>query len=151
MQHLIGTLTEQIRAEEKEIEQVIVQDKDWAKAIILLQTIPGIGLLTACWLVVCTLNFTTCPTAEAAAHYAGLAPVERSSGSSVWKRPTIGHGGNGQLRTTLYMAILSAAQHNPIIKAFYEHLRAAGKPMKVTRCAAARKLLHLACAIVKSG
>jgi hypothetical protein len=36
-----------------------------------------------------------------------------------------------------------AAQHNPVMKTFYERLRAAGKPMKVPRCVAARKLLHL--------
>jgi transposase len=46
------------------------------------------------------------------------------------------------------MATLSATQHNPVIKAFYDRLRAAGKPMKVARCAAARKLLHLAYAVV---
>ena len=38
------------------------------------------------------------------------------------------------------MATLSAAQHNPMIKAFYTRLRTAGKPEKVARCAAARKL-----------
>jgi hypothetical protein len=43
---------------------------------------------------------------------------------------------------------LSAAQHNPMIKAFYTRLRAAGKPEKVARCAAARKLLHIAWAVV---
>ena len=47
------------------------------------------------------------------------------------------------------MATLSAAQHNPVIKAFYTRLREAGKPEKVARCAAARKLLHIAWAVVK--
>jgi hypothetical protein len=46
------------------------------------------------------------------------------------------------------MATLSAAQHNPLIKEFYTRLRAAGKPEKVARCAAARKLLHIAWAVV---
>jgi len=46
------------------------------------------------------------------------------------------------------MATLSAARHNPAIKPFYDRLRAAGKPVKVARCAAARKLLHLAWALV---
>ncbi len=46
------------------------------------------------------------------------------------------------------MACLSAARHNPAIKVFYERLRAAGKPVKVARCAAARKLLHIAWAVV---
>jgi hypothetical protein len=65
-------------------------------------------------------------------------------------RAQIGHGGNGRLRTALYLATLSAARHNPTIHAFYQRLRTAGKPMKVARCAAARKLLHLAWALVKS-
>jgi hypothetical protein len=45
------------------------------------------------------------------------------------------------------MATLSAAKRNPAIKAFYDRLRLAGKPDKVARCAAARKLLHLAWAL----
>ena len=52
-------------------------EKQWKAAIALLLTIPGIGLLTACWLVVATLNFTLCETAEAAVHFVGLAPVVR--------------------------------------------------------------------------
>ena len=43
------------------------------------------------------------------------------------------------------------ARYNPVLKAFYERLRAAGKPMKVARCAVARKLLHLAWAVVTKG
>ena len=74
--------------------------------------------------------------------------MPRESGRSVRGRPSIGHGGNARLRTALYMATLSAARHNPAIRAFYDRLRAAGKPMKVARCAAARKLLHLAWALV---
>jgi transposase len=53
------------------------------------------------------------------------------------------------LRTALYLATLSAAQHNPVIRAFYQRLLAAGKPKKVARCAAARKLLQLTWAVVK--
>jgi transposase len=60
---------------------------------------------------------------------------------------TIGHDGNGRLGTALYLATLSAARCSPAIKAFYQRLRAAGKPPKVVRCAAARKLLHQAWAL----
>ena len=79
-------------------------------------------------------------------HFQGR--VHRKEGTSVWHRPSIGHTGNGRLRTAFYMATLSAAQHNPMIKAFYARLRAAGKLEKVARCAAARKLLHIAWAVV---
>ncbi len=49
------------------------------------------------------------------------------------------------------MGALSASQHNPLIRAFVESLIARGKAPKVARLAAARKLLHLAFAIAKSG
>ena len=148
MEQLMRTLTDQIAAVEDEIAPALQQDADWAAAAARLQTITGIGLLTAAWMVVTTVNFRVCPSADAAVGYAGLAPQPHDSGSSVHGRRRIGHRGNRRLRTALYMATLSAAQHNPVIKAFYERLRAAGKPHKVARCAAARKLLRIAWAVV---
>jgi transposase len=148
MEALIATLSDQIAAVEAELAPALEQDAAWAAAAARLQTIKGIGLLTASWLLVSTLRFTSCPTPEAATAYAGLAPNQRSSGTSVYQRPRIGHTGNARLRTARYMATLSAAARNPVIKPFYDRLRAAGKPMKVARCAAARKLLHLAWALV---
>ena len=117
----------------------------------LLVSIAGVGVLTAAWLLVTTLNFTIGATPEAVTAYAGLAPVPKESGTSVRGRGAIGHGGNKRLRTALSRATLSATRDNPLIKAFYDRLRAAGKPAKVARCAAARKLLHLAWAVVRKG
>ena len=148
MEELIATFSAQISAIEQEIERVLPQDAEWAANAALLLSITGIGLLTAAWLLVTTLNFTIGASAEALTAYAGLAPHPKDSGTSVHGRGRIGHGGNKRLRTALYMATLSAAYRNPLIKAFYDRLRAAGKPMKVARCAAARKLLHLARAVV---
>jgi transposase len=148
MDVLIHTLTEQIAAVETELATAVQQDDAWAAAAARLQSITGIGLLTACWLLVSTLNFTLCPTPEAATSYAGLAPHPRHSGTSVRGRVAIGQAGNARLRRALYLATLSATQHNPVIQAFYDRLRRAGKPAKVARCAAARKLLHIAWALV---
>ena len=136
-----------IDALEAEIAAVL-QEGEWAASATYLQSIKGIGVLTAAWILVTTLNFTLCQSPEAASAYAGLAPQPHESGTSVKGRRRIGHAGNGRLRTALYMATMSAAQHNPVIKTFYTRLRAAGKPMKVARCAAARKLLHIAWAVV---
>jgi len=147
MESLIATLNAQIAEVDAEIGPVLQQDAAWTTAAARLQSITGIGLLTAAWLLVTTLNFSVCATPDAATAYAGLAPYVGDSGTSVRRHPRIGHTGNGRLRTALYMATLSAARTNPPIKAFYDHLRAAGKPKKVARCAAARKLLHLAWAV----
>lgn len=126
----------------------VLRASEWAESLACLLSAPGIGVLTAAWLLVGTMNFTLCATPEAATAYAGLAPMPRESGTSVHGRAGIGHGGQGRLRTALYMASLAAVRHNPALREFYDRLRAAGKPSKVARCAAARKLLHLAWALV---
>jgi transposase len=147
-EQLLITFAAQLVTVEAEITEAWQHDAAWALAAERLQSIKGIGWVTAAWTLVTTLNFTTCDTVEALTAYAGLAPMPCQSGTSVWHRPSIGHTGNGRLRTAFYMATLSAAQHNPMIKAFYTRLQAAGKPEKVARCAAARKLLRIAWAVV---
>ena len=147
LETVIATLDEQIRGLDEGIRDVLASGA-WAASAQRLQSIPGIGVLTAAWLLVATVHFELCPTPEAAVGYAGLNPLEGSSGTSLHRRPSIGHGGNRRLRTALYLAAVSASQHNPVIKPFYERLRAAGKAPKVARCAAARKLLRIAWAVV---
>ncbi len=138
---LIADLDRRVAALEGEIGAVL-KDGTWAESLACLTSAPGIGLVTAAWLLVGTLNFALCAGPDSLTAYVGLAPVPRESGRTIRGRRAIGHDGNGRLRTALYMATLSAARYNPAIKAFYQRLRAAGKPEKVARCAAARKLLH---------
>jgi transposase len=140
---LIGELDARLSTLEAEIKAVLNQGA-WAESAALLNSISGIGLITRAWLLVGTLNFSACASAEAAAAYAGLVPLWCNSGTSVRGRARIGHGGNARLRTAWYRASLSAARFNPVIQAQYQRLRAAGKRAKVARCAAARTLVHLA-------
>ena len=123
-------------------------DGAWAESAALLQSIPGIGPGTAAWLLVATMNFALCATPEAAVAYVGLNPLERQSGTSVRGRPALGRGGHKRVRKALYMASLSAARHNPLTQPLYTRLRAKGKSSKLAHCAVARKLLHVAWAVV---
>jgi transposase len=147
LQELIATLNEQIAEVEQEVAVALEQDAAWASAAAHLASIKGLGMLTIAWLLTATSNFTLTTTPEAAANYAGLVPQQRQSGTSVRGRARIGHSGHARLRRALYMATLSAIQHNPVIKAFYQRLIAKGKPKKVAVCAAARKLLRIAWAV----
>jgi transposase len=140
MDHRITTLDAEIAA--------LLQHGAWAESAVLLASIPGLGPTTVAWLLVATLNFELCATPEAAVAYCGLHPVAYDSGSSIHLPPRLSGNGHARLRRALYLAALSAARYNPPIKAFYDRLRHAGKPVKVARCAAARKLLQLAFAIV---
>ncbi len=147
---VLATLDEQLTTLDREITTAL-QDGAWAASATVLLSIPGIGIQCTAWLLVSTLNFTLCATPEAAVAYAGLSPLLHESGTSIRGRPHVGRGGNARLRTVLYLATLSATRYNPSIAVFYTRLRERGKAVKVARCAAARKLIHLAWALVTKG
>ncbi len=83
MEGLIATFDGQIAAIEQEIARALPQDAAWAASAELLLSIAGVGLLTAAWLLVSTLNFTIARSPEALTAYAGLAPMPKESGTSV--------------------------------------------------------------------
>lgn len=146
MEEQITLFSQQIDDLETEIEQLLQQDPAWSTAATFLCSIKGIASITTGWLLVATLNFTTADHPEQLASFAGLVPRPYQSGD-MNRRASIGHAGHARLRKALYMAALSAVQFNPIIRAFYQRLLAAGKEKKVALCAAARKLLHMAWAV----
>ncbi|WP_372528469.1 IS110 family transposase [Piscinibacter sp.] len=78
----------------------------------------------------------------------GIAPMARDSGTSRGRRRI--QGGRFDVRRVLYMATLTAARHNPVIKTFYERLLAAGKLPKVALIACMRKLLTALNAMVRT-
>ncbi len=146
-QGVIDTFDLQIKIIDDELEQWIAKS-EWGKQATYLRSIKGIGLISASWLLVVTNGFTTCEDAQQLASYLGLVPHPNHSGSSQrgYKRTSL-HG-HARARRVLYQASVSAASFNPIIKRFYQRLIAKGKPVKVARVAAARKLVHLAFAVV---
>lgn len=147
LQGVIQDLDARIATLDRELADWLT-DSAWAQSATLLLTIPGIGVQTTAWLLVATINFTLHTSAESLAAYAGIVPMNHDSGSSVHRRARIGPGGNARLRRVVYLAAMVACRYNPPLKVFYERLRAAGKPVKVARCAVARKLLHQAWAVV---
>jgi transposase len=141
---IIADLSSQLTELDAELAAVVASAaNEWSASIARLQTIKGVGLQTAAWVVVLTLNFTACVDARHASSYAGLVPYARQSGTSLRGHTGVGRGGARRLRAALYQATLSGARYNPVLCSFYERLVAAGKPKKVARCATARKLLHL--------
>ncbi len=78
----------------------------------------------------------------------GVAPFNRDSGT--WRGRRTIWGGRATVRTVLYMSTLVATRYNPVIRAFYERLLAAGKVKKVALTACMRKLLTILNAMVKN-
>jgi transposase len=79
--------------------------------------------------------------------FVGIAPLADDSGSR--RGPRRIWGGRAHVRSVLYMAAIVAIRHNPVLRAFYERLLAAGKPKKVAIVAAMRKLLTILNAMLR--
>nr|WP_269450985.1 transposase [Vibrio tritonius] len=79
----------------------------------------------------------------------GVAPMNRESGRYKGKR--IIQGGRAQVRTVLYMAMMSAMQSNPVFKATYQRLLDAGKPKKVAIIACVRKMVVILNSMLRDG
>jgi transposase len=114
----------------------------------LFKQIKGVGVGTQAMLMAGLPELGQLNNREIA-KLAGVAPLNRDSGKFKGKRTT--WGGRANVRSVLYMAALSAVQHEPTFEAFYQRLLAAGKPKKVALTACMHKLLRIINAVIKSG
>jgi transposase len=112
-----------------------------------LQEVQGIGFVTAFSLVSFMPELGTLSDTQAAS-LAGVAPFNHDSGQFRGQRHI--RGGRSPVRSALYMAALVAARHNPILKALYQRLLAAGKPKKLALTVLMRKLIVLANRLLKN-
>jgi transposase len=116
----------------------------------LLLSIDGVGETTAHWLLAELPDVRQFDSAKSAAAYAGLSPVEHTSGKSVKKRTRISKAGNRYLRRALYMPALSAVRFNAPVADLYRRLLQRGLCKKAALVAAMRKLLMIAYGVLKS-
>jgi transposase len=117
----------------------------------LLLSIDGIGPHSAARIIAAVGDPARFRSAAAFAAYVGVVPALRQSGKTSTRiRAPIASMGNARLRQALWMPVLGAVRRNPWLRAFYERLRAAGKPPKLALVAALRKLLHAVYSVAKN-
>jgi transposase len=134
---------------EKKLLCLVKQDQQ--AQLTLLQSIPGIGLKTALFLIVITDGFKKFETASQLCSYVGITPTIRVSGSSVRGRSRISKVGNRKLRNLLFLCSFTACQHNKGCKEIYERIVNKGKSKKLALIAVSNKLIRQSFAIAKSG
>jgi len=133
-------LSNQIKIIEEEIKQSISSIPAWQELAKRLETIPGVGFITAVTVVAEMPELGQLNRQQIAA-LAGLAPFNRDSGHKRGKRRIF--GGRKGIRRVLYMACLSAIKHNMIIRLAYHRLIVKGKMFKVAITACMRKMLTI--------
>ncbi len=116
----------------------------------MLTTIERVGPQSAARVIAAVGDPARFRSAAAFAAYVGVVPRLKQSGKRTGMRAGIGPLGNARLRMALWMPVLGAVRRNPWLRAFYERLRAAGKPPKLALVAAMRKLLHAVYSVAKN-
>lgn len=151
LQAHITFLDQQITALKQQIHDHLDHHPDLKHQRDLLESIPGIGDLTASKILAEIPDIRRFDSPEQLVAFAGLNPRLYRSGASVRGRSPLSKIGNPSLRTALYMPALVAKTHNPKLRAFAQQLVARGKPKMVAVGAVMRKLLCLVFAILRSG
>ena len=143
----IEWVSQRIQLLEDEIKTLLASLPELKALADRLDTIPGVGFITAVSVVVDMPELGQLDRQKIAA-LAGLAPFNRDSGQKRGKRRIF--GGRKGVRRVLYMACLSAMIHNPIIRAMYKRLTEKGKIFKVAITACMRKMLTIMNAMIRN-
>lgn len=144
----IAFLDRELATTNTEVGRMIRESPVWRERDDLLQSVPGIGPVVARTLLA-ELPELGQLNRRAIAKLVGVAPLNRDSGT--WRGHRTIHSGRAPVRAAVYMAALVATRCNPVIKAFYHRLLAAGKPKKVALVACIRKLLTIVNHMLRTG
>jgi transposase len=143
---LIKALEKELSSADSDIHDAMRTSPAWREKEELLTSVPGVGRVIASTLLASLPELGTLSGKQVAA-LAGLAPFTRQSGQ--WRGRSFIGGGRKVVRTALFMGAMVAKRYNPILKAFFDRLVAAGKSKMAALTAVARKLLTILNAILR--
>lgn len=144
----ITFLDKEIKLINEKLSKEVASVTEWQSSYEILTSAPGIGDGVA-FTLLGELPELGRLTSRQVAAITGLAPYNRDSGTMKGKRRI--KGGRAPIRTVLYMAMMSAIQHNPVMKSFYQRLVAEGKHKKVALTACMRKMMTILNAMIRDG
>lgn len=148
-------MTKQLSAEIKEVEAaikgLIKEDEALSNNYRLLVSIKAIGFVTAVYMLAYTDNFQKFLNSRKFACYAGLAPFEHASGTSLKGKNRVSHYANKKAKSLLNLAASVAIQHNPELKAYYSRRVSEGKSKMGTLNIIRHKLVDRMFAVIKRG
>jgi transposase len=143
---LLKALEKELASVDEDIDEAMRASPAWRDKENLLASTPGVGPTIARTLIAELPELGQLSRKQIAA-LAGLAPFTRQSGQ--WRGRSFIGGGRSAVRTALFMGAMVGKRHNPVLKAFFDRLVAAGKPKMVALIAVARKLLTILNAILR--
>ena len=144
-------LSKQIDVIEKEMIEMITEDDKMKELYLLMVSVKGVGLILASNLLVVTNCFMGFTDSRKFACYAGVAPFEKQSGTSLNMKSRVSHFANKRIKTLLNLSASSAIQADPELRAYYQRRVEMGKSKMSTLNIVRNKIVHRIFAVVKRG
>ena len=148
---MIKFLDKQIKAIEKEMIGLIDGDEKMKGIYNLVVSVKGVGIILASNLLVVTNCFMSFQDSRKFACYAGIAPFEKQSGTSLNARSRVSHYANKKIKSLFNLAASSAIQADPELKAYYQRRIKNGKSKMSTLNIVRNKIVYRIFAVVKRG
>ena len=146
----IQGIAKSIKEVEAQIKKIIKGNSSFQQNYTLLVSIPGIGHVTAVYLIGCTANFASSPSGKQLACYAGVAPFEHTSGISIRGRNKVHRMANKELKRLLYLGAMSVIQYEQEFKMYYLRKADEGKNKMSILNAVKNKILLRVAAVIKN-
>lgn len=148
---LMEELKKQIKKVEKEIQEIINNDKELGRLFKLVTSVKGVGLVLGSSFLVYTNCFTAFASWRKFASYSGIAPFEYQSGTSIKAPRRIHHFANKGLKALLSNAACTSIQFNPEMKVYYQKRLLEGKSKMSTINIIRNKIVSRVFAAVRRG
>ena len=147
---LILFLDELIKSIEGKILELINSNEQLRSQYKRIQTIPGVGKVLATLMIIKTKGFSDIKSARKMACYAGVAPFEYSSGSSIFRKPRVSTIADKELKKVLHLAALSTIRLNNDLAEYYKRKVEQGKNKMSVINAIRNKIIHRIYALIKN-
>ena len=146
----LEALEKAVKEFDAEIEALLKSDETLARQTEIVKSLPGFGQVITSKLIQVTQGFTRLNTPRQLACFAGVAPFEHSSGTSLKGRTRVSHLANKDLKKMLHLAALVTIRKGNVMHAYFQRKVAQGKNKMSVINAIRNKLIHILLACVKN-
>jgi transposase len=147
----LNAIDKEIKQIEKDLDNKINKDSNLKRLFKLATSVPGIGKITAMYMLYCTNEFTLYLNPKKLACYCGIAPFEHTSGTSIRGKTRVSHFANKKLKKLLHLVALSTLKKNKDLSAYYIRKIGEGKGKMLVINAIRNKIIHRLCAVMRRG
>jgi transposase len=146
---VVNSIKASIKELDTMIQKIIQQNARLSLLFKRICSVPGVGPVLGVALLVATHGFTRLTNARVLASFAGVAPFEHSSGSSIYRKPRVSVYADKKLKKLLHMAALRVITLKGELQQYYHRKRAQGKSSMTIINALRNKIIHRVCAVIK--